>query len=781
IWTLKADVYICGILLVELIGHNYKDIEKKMAIHHWILKQLQREKRSIVDKSIPQDNDVLVNNITDLAIKCFVSLQPLKCHDCYITILHYSIGTYFKMFNFLTFLCFVISFSILASSQLDEFIFTKFNQPNNNITLSGVAKISQNGFIQLTNDTSRLIGHAFYSSPFHFKTTNASTFSFSTCFALAIVPEYPKLGGHGLAFTISPSKDFSTALPSQYLGLLNASDIGNFSNHIFAVEFDTVRDFEFGDIDDNHVGVNINSLESNKSAAAGYFINDQNVKQDLNLKSGKVILVWVEYDSVTKLVNVTLSPNSLKPKIPLLSYNFDVSPIFKENMYVGFSASTGLLASSHYILGWSFKLNGEAKSLDLDSLPSLPGPKKKHRRLIIVISIIVFVFALISILIAVYTIRRFKNADVIEQWELEIGPHRYSYDELKKGTRGFKESDLLGRGGFGKVYKGVLRNSKAEIAVKRISHESKQGLREFVSEIASIGRLRHRNLVQLLGWCRRRGDLLLVYEFMPNGSLDNFLFGEPKMVLTWEQRFKIIKGVASGLLYLHEGYEQVVLHRDIKASNVLLDGELNGKLGDFGLARLYEHGSNPSTTKVVGTLGYLAPELPRTGRATTKTDVFAFGALLLEVVCGRRPIEHKAGPEEFVLVDLVWDKWREGKILDIVDYRLKGEYNESEVLMVLKLGLMCSNNKPLARPSIRQVVRYFEGEIGIPEAPTTQGSDDLEGFGFDESERWNSLASTSIMIKSSSFTCLSNGDENSTNYVSSSTSPLPLLYSGECT
>lgn len=685
------------------------------------------------------------------------------------------------MFNFLTFLCFVISFSILASSQLDEFIFTKFNQPNNNITLSGVAKISQNGFIQLTNDTSRLIGHAFYSSPFHFKTTNASTFSFSTCFALAIVPEYPKLGGHGLAFTISPSKDFSTALPSQYLGLLNASDIGNFSNHIFAVEFDTVRDFEFGDIDDNHVGVNINSLESNKSAAAGYFINDQNVKQDLNLKSGKVILVWVEYDSVTKLVIVTLSPNSLKPKIPLLSYNFDVSPIFKENMYVGFSASTGLLASSHYILGWSFKLNGEAKSLDLDSLPSLPGPKKKHRRLIIVISIIVFVFALISILIAFYTIRRFKNADVIEQWELEIGPHRYSYHELKKGTRGFKESELLGRGGFGKVYKGVLRNSKAEIAVKRISHESKQGLREFVSEIASIGRLRHRNLVQLLGWCRRRGDLLLVYEFMPNGSLDNFLFDEPKMVLTWEQRFKIIKGVASGLLYLHEGYEQVVLHRDIKASNVLLDGELNGKLGDFGLARLYEHGSNPSTTKVVGTLGYLAPELPRTGRATTKTDVFAFGALLLEVACGRRPIEHKAGPEEFVLVDLVWDKWREGKILDIVDYRLKGEYNESEVLMVLKLGLMCSNNKPLARPSIRQVVRYFEGEIGMPEAPTTQGSDDLEGFGFDESERWNSLASTSIMIKSSSFTCLSNGDENSTNYVSFSNSPLPLLYSGECT
>ncbi|CAN4118211.1 unnamed protein product [Withania somnifera] len=683
------------------------------------------------------------------------------------------------MFNFLTCLCFIISFSILASSEIDEFSFTRFNQPNNNITLSGVAEIGKNGFIQLTNDTSRLMGHAFHSSPFHFKnSSNATAFSFSTCFALAIVPEYPKLGGHGLAFTISPSKDFSTALPSQYLGLLNASDIGNSSNHIFAVEFDTVRDFEFGDINDNHVGVNINSLESNQSAAAAYSSDDHSVKQDLNLKSGKVILVWVEYDSVTKLVNVTLSPTSSKPKIRLLSYHLDLSSILKRNMYVGFSASTGLLASSHYILGWSFKLNGQAKFLDLDSLPSLPGPKKKHTGLIIAISIAASVFALGSILVAVYLTWRIKNADVIEPWELEIGPHRYSYQELKKATRGFIESELLGRGGFGKVYKGVLPNSNAQIAVKRVSHESRQGLREFVSEIASIGRLRHRNLVQLLGWCRRHGDLLLVYEFMPNGSMDNFLFDEPRIVLTWEQRFKIIKGVASGLIYLHEGYEQVVVHRDIKASNVLLDGELNGKLGDFGLARLYEHGSNPSTTRVVGTLGYLAPELPRTGRATTKTDMFAFGALLLEVVCGRRPIEHKAGPEEFVLVDLVWDKWREGKILDVVDYRLKGEFNESEVLMVLKLGLMCSNNQPLKRPSIRQMVRYLEGEIGIPEAPIAQCSDDFEGFGFNESERWDSLGSTNI-FKSSSFTCLSNGDETSSNYVSFSTSPLPLLCSGE--
>nr|AKV93693.1 clade XI lectin receptor kinase [Nicotiana benthamiana] len=543
------------------------------------------------------------------------------------------------------------------------------------------------------------------SSLFHFKnsSSNETAFSFSTCFAFAIVPEYPKLRCHGLVFTVSHSKDFSTALPSQYLGLLNASDVGNFSNHIFAVEFDTVRDFEFGDINDNHVGVNINSIQSNKSAAAAYY-NDELVKQDLNLKSGKVILAWVEYDSVKKLINVTLSPTSLKPKIPLFSYHLDLSPILKETTYVGFSASTGLLASSHYIFGWTFKLNGEVKFLDLDSLPSLPGAKKKHTE-------------------SSQLLQLFKNADVIEPWELEIGPHRYSYQELKQATKGFKDSELLGRGGFGKVYNGILRNSKTQIAVKRRMN-LKKACRDFVSEIVSIGRLRHRNLVQLLGWCRRRGDLLLVYDFMPNGSLDSFLFDQPKMVLTWEQRFKIIKGVASALLYLHEGYEQVVVHRDVKASNVLLDGELNGKLGDFGLARLYEHGSNPCTTRVMGTLGYLAPELPRSGRATTSSDVFAFGALLLEVVCGRRSIEPK----------------------------------------------------PLARPSIRQVIRYLEGEILMPEAPTEQNADDGE-LRFDENERWNSLRSTNI-IKSSSFTSLANGDEDDT-FASFSTSPLPLLYSGE--
>ncbi|KAG5060154.1 hypothetical protein AAZX31_01G092200 [Glycine max] len=622
---------------------------------------------------------------------------------------------------------------IPVSSQPNQLFYAGFKGlGSNNMTLDGVAEIEPNGVLKLTNDSSKVMGHAFYPTPFRFKNSSGGkAFSFSSSFALAIVPEFPKLGGHGLAFTIAPSKDLK-AHPSQYLGILDSSNIGNFSNHLFAVEFDTAKDFEFGDIDDNHVGIDINSLASNASASAGYYTgDDDSSKQNLTLQSRVPILAWVDYDAAKSVVHVTISASSTKPKRPLLSYHVDLSPILKESMYVGFSASTGLLASSHYILGWSFKINGPAPPLDLSSLPQLPGPKKKHTSLIIGVSVSVVVLALCAVLFGIYMYRRYKNADVIEAWELEIGPHRYSYQELKKATKGFKDKELLGQGGFGSVYKGTLPNSNTQVAVKRISHDSNQGLREFVSEIASIGRLRHRNLVQLLGWCRRLGDLLLVYDFMENGSLDKYLFNEPETILSWEQRFKVIKDVASALLYLHEGYEQVVIHRDVKASNVLLDGELNGRLGDFGLARLYEHGTNPSTTRVVGTLGYLAPEVPRTGKATPSSDVFAFGALLLEVACGLRPLEPKAMPEDMVLVDCVWNKFKQGRILNMVDPKLNGVFNEREMLMVLKLGLLCSNGSPTARPSMRQVVRFLEGEVGVPDELRKPGEGGYQE-GFDE-------------------------------------------------
>lgn len=663
-----------------------------------------------------------------------------------------------------------------VNSQLNELFSQGFKNLGTNLTIQGVTAIEKNGILRLTNQTSRLQGQAFYTNPFRFKnSTNGKVSSFSTSFALAIVPEYPKLGGHGLAFTISSSKQLK-GLPSQYLGLLNSSDVGNFSNHLFAVEFDTVQDFEFNDVNDNHVGIDINSLHSNASAPVAYYADD-GTKQNISLKSGRPIQAWIDYDSSQSVVHVTVSTTSTKPRSPILSFPVDLSPIFHEFMYVGFSASTGLLASSHYILGWSFNMNEQSKSLDLSSLPSIPIHKNKHTTLTILVSVSsILVTLTILCLLTIYIIKKIKNADVIEDWELEIGPQRYTYQELKRATNSFHHKQLLGHGGFGQVYKGTLTNSKTEVAVKRISHESKQGVREFVSEIASIGRLRHRNLVQLLGWCRRRSDLLLVYDFMSNGSLDNYLFDQPKRVLNWEQRMKIIKGVASGLLYLHEGYEQVVIHRDVKASNVLLDNEMNGKLGDFGLARLYEHGSNPGTTRVVGTLGYLAPELPRTGKATASSDVYAFGAVLLEVACGRRPIEPKALPEELVLVDWVWENYREGKLLNVVDPKLENVFDESEMVTVLKLGLLCSNNACVVRPSMREVVRCLDGELRVPEivrAPSALEREEKSGFvvdGFDDF--YNSFAS-------SSFDEMRSGENQRTNVTDSvSASPLSLLDHG---
>ncbi|XP_068668269.1 L-type lectin-domain containing receptor kinase S.4-like [Aristolochia californica] len=609
-------------------------------------------------------------------------------------------------------------------AQKNGFVYSGFDPGTANLTLKDYARIGTNRILRLTNDTSRLKGYAFHPSPIRFKdgSNSNSAFSFSTAFAFAIVPKYPKLGGHGLSFAIVPSIEFRGAHPSQYLGLLNASDNGNFSNHIFAVEFDTVQDFEFGDINDNHVGIDINGMTSNATVSAG----------DVHLQSGNTIQAWVDYDGQNKVFNVSFAISSTKPTSPNLSFPVDLSPILKDYMYVGFTASTGLLASSHYIMGWNFQMNGKADSLDLSALPALPKPKKKNMGFIIGASTAAAFLLGAAISAAIYLFKKIKNADVIEPWEREYGPHRFSYSELKQATKNFRDKELLGFGGFGRVYKGTLPNTHTQIAVKRVSHESKQGLREFVAEIASIGRLRHRNLVQLQGWCRRRGDLLLVYDYMCNGSLDKFLFDEPKSVLGWEQRMNIIRGVAAGLLYLHEEWDQVVLHRDVKASNVLLDADLNGKLGDFGLARLYEHGTNLHTTHVVGTLGYLAPELTRTGKPTTSTDVFAFGALLLEVACGRRPVEAKALPEELILVDWVWEQWREGRILAAMDHRLDDVFVKEQAELVLKLGLLCSHPVAGERPRMRDAVRYMDGEAVLPEVPVMPPSEYNRTVGFDD-------------------------------------------------
>ncbi|KAG8081406.1 hypothetical protein GUJ93_ZPchr0007g3204 [Zizania palustris] len=569
---------------------------------------------------------------------------------------------------------------VTAISEEQQFVFSGFS--GRNLSLDGAATVTPDGVLELSNRTVHIKGHAFYPTPWKFRNSpNGTVQSFSINFVFGMVPVYSDMCTDGMTFLISPTKDLSGAQHSQYLGLLNKTTDGKASNHIFAVELDSSQNTEFQDIDDNHVGIDINSLTSVQSQSAGFYTSD--VFNNLSLVSRKAMQVWVDYDGEATEIKVTIAPlKARKPLRPLLSVTHDLSTVLRDPSYVGFSASTGPINSLYCVLGWSLGINRPAPAIDISKLPKLPriGPKPQSTVLEIVLPIATATFILLLGATAVLVARRrMRYAELHEDWEAEFGPHRFSYKDLFHATDGFKNRNLLGLGGFGKVYKGVLPVSKLQVAVKRVSHDSKQGIREFIAEIVSIGRLRHRNLVPLLGYCRRKGELLLVYEYMPNGSLDKHLYCEDdKPTLDWAHRFQIIKGVASGLFYLHERWQKVVIHRDIKASNVLLDNEMNARLGDFGLARLYDHGTDPQTTHVVGTMGYLAPELARTGKATPLTDVYAFGIFILEVTCGKRPIDNYAEDNSQILIDCVVENWHRGSLTSTLDKRLLGDCDADE-------------------------------------------------------------------------------------------------------
>ncbi|VAI67994.1 unnamed protein product [Triticum turgidum subsp. durum] len=617
--------------------------------------------------------------------------------------------------------CLSLQSPATGSQDQESFLYTGF--AGSNLTLDGAATITPAGLVKLTNETFRIKGHAFHPAPVRFREApNGTVRSFSISFVFGILSSFGDIRGHGFAFFVAPSTDLSAAFPIQFLGLINATNNGSTSNHLFAVELDTIQNTEFGDIDNNHVGIDINSLNSVKSNTAGFYSDSRGdgMLTNMSLIGSGPIQVWVEYHGESTQINVTLAPLGVtKPVRPLLSTTYDLSPVLTDQAYLGFSSSTGLSTGHHYVLGWSFGMNTPAPFIDTTKLPGLPylGPTPQSKLLEIVLPIASALFVLVVGILGVIMVRRhIRYKEVREDWEVEYGPHRFSYKDLFHATKGFKDRNLIGVGGFGRVYKGVLPTSKSEVAVKRVSYDSKQGIKEFVAEVVSIGYLQHRNIVQLLGYCRRKGELLLVYDYMANGSLDNHLYGqEGNATLGWGQRFRIIKEIAMGLLYLHEEWEKVVLHRDVKASNVLLDKQMNGRLGDFGLARLYDHGTDPQTTHVVGTVGYLAPELVLRGKATTLTDVFAFGIFILEVTCGQRPIKEDPQGNQLVLVDWVLQNWHKGSLLDVVDANLQGSYATSEVCLALKLGLLCSHPFPEARPSTRQAMQYLDGDMPLPE------------------------------------------------------------------
>ncbi|XP_038690842.1 probable L-type lectin-domain containing receptor kinase VI.1 [Tripterygium wilfordii] len=625
---------------------------------------------------------------------------------------------------------FILYVPFVSQAQNTNFIFDGFNQSERQLILGEASVFEPNGALRLTNSSQNVIGHAFYYQPIQMldrtshNSSNAS--SFSTSFVFAIKSPNSDSGGHGLAFTLSPSPEFPGAQAGHYFGIFNSTNDGNAWNHrsdhhVFAVEFDTVNGFDGGsDSRGNHVGININGMISNGSEPSSYYIrNDLNsVREEIWLQ-GPPTQAWIEYDGLTKIVNVTISVlGRQKPVAPLMSYPVDLTPIVKESMYIGFSASTGTgeQVSSHYILGWSFASNSVmAPPINIYILPVLPietNSSAYNPSTIILISVFSSVAVLVSASGPFVVYKRRMQDESLEEWELDC-PRRFRYGDLYRATKGFKDSERVGVGGFGVVYKGVLPTNGTELAVKKISRNSFQGLREFAAEIESLGRLRHKNLVNLQGWCKKKNDLLIVYEYIPNGSLDFLLFKRKNgLVLSWEQRFNILKGIAAGLLYLHEEWEQVVIHRDVKSSNVLIDADMNARLGDFGLARLYDHGALLQTTNVVGTIGYIAPEFAWTGKPSTRSDVFAYGVLLLEVATGRRPIDSST----FILVDWVMECRQLGQILDVVDPQLESHYPVEEMELVLRLGLLCSHSRAEDRPTMRQITQILNGDDNLLEA-----------------------------------------------------------------
>ncbi|XP_052306025.1 L-type lectin-domain containing receptor kinase IX.1-like isoform X1 [Populus trichocarpa] len=599
------------------------------------------------------------------------------------------------------------------------------------------------GAIQLTKNLRNAnmnssSGRATYYKPMQlWDEASGNLTDFTTHFSFSIDSQRRTAYGDGLAFFLAPE---GSKLPSNLsegagLGLTRRDQLLNTTaNHFVAVEFDIYPNYF--DPPGEHVGIDINSMQS---------VN--NITWPCDISGGRITEAWISYNSSTHNLSVAFTGyRNNTVEMQFLSQIVSLRDYLPERVSFGFSASTGSASALHTLYSWDFSSSLEiddnvTNPIDPATNPldpaaasppnggSLRNRKKNRTGLAVGLGVgggaIVVGAALVGIVIKFMRGHEEDEGDghVLEEYmddefERGTGPKKFSYQELARATNNFKDEEKLGEGGFGGVYKGFLKGIDSFVAVKRVSRGSKQGIKEYAAEVKIISRLRHRNLVQLIGWCHERRELLLVYEFMPHGSLDSHLFKQTSL-LTWEVRYKIVQGLASGLLYLHEEWEQCVVHRDIKSSNIMLDSEFNAKLGDFGLARLVDHGKGSQTTVLAGTMGYMAPECAMTGKASRESDVYSFGIVALEIACGRKPINPKASNEDLVsMVQWVWELYGEGKLLEAVDPRLCGDFNKTQMERLMIVGLSCAHPDEHLRPSIRQSLHILNFDAPLPILPS---------------------------------------------------------------
>ncbi|KAK5785153.1 hypothetical protein PVK06_039705 [Gossypium arboreum] len=429
--------------------------------------------------------------------------------------------------------------------------------------------------------------------------------------------------GHGFVFFLAPA---GSQLPlnsaAGCLGLFNTSQWVSRLGQVVMVKFDTYKNGWDPAHLDNHVGITNNSI-MNLSASWSY--------------------------------RTTHNPQ----EVSSLSYLIDLKMALPEWVMIGFSAATGVSTEQHILQWWEFNSTLER---DMENGGNISTNVKIVLGLVVPVAILIIA----GIVLAIILWRRKKTRKMRKP---EAAENLTSInDALEKGTG---------------PRRGYLPDLDVVVAVKRISRGSKQGKKEYITEVKIISQLRHQNLMQLIGWCHDKGEFLLVYEFMPNGSLDFHLFGN-KAPLSWVVRYRISLGLASAILYLHEEWEQYVVHRDIKSNNIMLDSSFNVKLGDFGLARLMDHELGPKTTGLAGALGYLASEYVNTGRA----------------------------------IVWVWDLYGQEKLLSAVDEKLNNNVDEKQVDRLMIVGLWCAHPDNSSRPSIKQGTQALNFEIEKPNIPT---------------------------------------------------------------
>nr|XP_045090267.1 probable L-type lectin-domain containing receptor kinase S.5 [Aegilops tauschii subsp. strangulata] len=543
--------------------------------------------------------------------------------------------------------------------------------------------------------------------------------SFNTSFTMNL-NRWDNVQGDGLAFAIVPSLHGPPpGSQGGFLGLTNTiSNSATASGSFVAVEFDTsMNDY---DPDDNHIGLNIGSIVSD------YVVS----LSDITLAPLHMTVnytVWIDYNGAGHHIWVYMAVDGLpKPAKAYLDVPLTLSNHTPHQVFIGFTASTGEGIELHRILRWN---------LTVGKLPDYGALRKRKVILSAVLGSAAATVVIISVAVFYFYLRykalkmELKLSEALRR--LPGTPKEFKYAMIRKATNNYDEARKLGKGGFGAVYRGTLRLQSdktcqvVEVAVKKFTRNRDRCYDDFLVEVDVINRLRHRNVVPLVGWSYEKGELLLIYEYMPNGSVDQYLFEEnPRLqrrILGWKTRYDIIIDVAAGLHYVHHEHDHMVLHRDIKASNIMLDSSFRGRLGDFGLARIVTLNKNSYTdVGVAGTWGFIAPEYSICHKATRKTDVYAFGVLVLEIVTGERALAGNHDHETLQpLTEWVWWVHRERRLLEAVDDKVTSmqEFNPDDATRLLLLGLACSSPNSSDRPSMAEVVQVLAKSVPPPEVP----------------------------------------------------------------